>query len=113
MKIDNNSHKFIYYKLVVNWGDCDPAGIVFYPNFYKWFDESHWFYFKELGIPIPELKIKYGIIGLPLVDTGAKFLIPCKQGQKLKVKTSIESITNKTFTFKHEILLGHNVAVNG
>ena len=105
--------KFTYYKLIVNWGDCDPAGIVFYPNFYKWFDESHWFYFKKLGIPIPDLKVKYGIVGLPLVDTGAKFLVPCAQDKELTVKTSIEKITHKTFTFKHEILLEQTIAVSG
>ncbi len=25
-------------QIEVGWGDCDPAGIVFYPNFYRWFD---------------------------------------------------------------------------
>ena len=28
------------YPIEVKFGDCDPAGIVFYPNFYRWFDEA-------------------------------------------------------------------------
>ena len=22
----------------IQWGDCDPAGIVFYPRYFEWFD---------------------------------------------------------------------------
>lgn len=22
----------------IEWGDCDPAGIVFYPRYFEWFD---------------------------------------------------------------------------
>ena len=36
------------YKVKVEWGDCDPYGIVFYPNFYKWMDNSQWNYFNKI-----------------------------------------------------------------
>ena len=49
------------YKITVNWGDCDPAGIVFYPNFYKWMDEAHWDYFDQIGQSIIKLKKQYKI----------------------------------------------------
>jgi acyl-CoA thioesterase FadM len=26
--------------LPVEWGDTDAAGIVFYPNYYRWFDRA-------------------------------------------------------------------------
>ena len=42
--------KIIKYKLKVEWGDCDPYGIVFYPNFYKWMDNAQWNYFKKIGL---------------------------------------------------------------
>ncbi|MEY2660956.1 MAG: hypothetical protein RLZZ123_2128, partial [Pseudomonadota bacterium] len=28
------------YEVDVLFGDCDPAGIVFFPNFSKWMDAS-------------------------------------------------------------------------
>src|ERR671916_83670 len=27
-------------RLVIEWGDCDPAGIVFYPRYFAMFDAS-------------------------------------------------------------------------
>ena len=24
------------------WGECDPAGIIFYPNYYRFMDEAAW-----------------------------------------------------------------------
>lgn len=26
--------------IVVEWGDCNPAGIVFYPNYFRWFNHG-------------------------------------------------------------------------
>ena len=30
----------------VEWGDCDPAGIIFYPTYYRWMDAASW---RSLG----------------------------------------------------------------
>ena len=40
------------YQVKVEWGDCDPYGIVFYPNFYKWMDSSQWSYFNKIKLQI-------------------------------------------------------------
>ena len=26
----------------VHWGDCDPAGIIFYPTYFRWMDAATW-----------------------------------------------------------------------
>ena len=66
--------KIIKYKLKVEWGDCDPYGIVFYPNFYKWMDNAQWNYFKKINQSISKLEKLYNIKGLPLLHTEANFL---------------------------------------
>ena len=33
----------------VEWGDCDPAGIIFYPTYYRWMDAASWHLFAEAG----------------------------------------------------------------
>ena len=40
--------------LTVGWGDCDPAGIVFYPNYFRWFDDASWRLFEAGGLPHPD-----------------------------------------------------------
>ena len=37
----------------VRWSEADPAGIVFYPRFYEWFDLGTEALFESLGLPWP------------------------------------------------------------
>ena len=32
--------KTYHHNVAVHWGDTDPARIVFYPNYFEWFDQS-------------------------------------------------------------------------
>lgn len=39
------------YRVNAQFGDCDPAGIVFFPNFNRWMDEASLAFFMACGIP--------------------------------------------------------------
>lgn len=78
------------YSLHVDWGDCDPAGIVFYPNFYRWMDRGFWMLFKSRGLTFQSMKSQFGSFGGPLVDTGASFLAPARMGDQLTVSSQID-----------------------
>ena len=91
------------YKIKVEWGDCDPYGIVFYPNFYKWMDSAQWNYFKSIKQPISKLEELYNIKGLPLLHTEAKFLSACVREDILNIQTSLVNITNSTLKLQHII----------
>ena len=77
------SHK----RLLVEWGDCDPAGIVFYPRYLAWFDDCTTALFLAAGLPIQNLFRSHGVLGVPLVDVKARFIVPpplatnCAQNQ--------------------------------
>ena len=101
------------YKVKVEWGDCDPAGIVFYPNFYRWMDAAQWNYFEKLKYPIKTLQKKYKIIGLPLVYTDAKYLIPCYRDDILTIKTNLVKISNSTIKLQHLIINNNKTACIG
>ena len=48
----------------VAFGDCDPAGIVFFPNFSRWMDASSLSFFMQCGVPPwRELVKTRGIVG--------------------------------------------------
>ena len=38
-------------QLHVEFGDCDPAGIVFYPNYFRWMDVGTRRFFASCGVP--------------------------------------------------------------
>jgi len=48
----------------VTFGDCDPAGIVFFPNFSRWMDSASLAFFMQCGVPPwRELVKTRGIVG--------------------------------------------------
>jgi 4-hydroxybenzoyl-CoA thioesterase len=95
----------------VEWGDCDPAGIVFFPRYFAWFDACTAGLFAAAGTPKPMLIKKYGIIGIPMVDTSAKFHIPSRFGETLRVETRAVAFRRSSFDVEHRVLKGGAVAV--
>ena len=54
----------------IEWGDCDPAGIVFYPRFFAMFDASTTALFERaLGMTKYKFIEHYGIVGYPMVES--------------------------------------------
>ena len=45
------STKEVVYTVRVEFGDCDPAGIVWFPNFFRWIDVASRHFFAECGVP--------------------------------------------------------------
>ena len=97
----------------IEWGHCDPAGIVFYPNYFAWFDASTAHHFQAAGLPKPELVRKYNVVGFPMVDTRATFHIPSKYGDEVVIETTITEFGRSSFSVHHKLLRGDKLAVEG
>ena len=61
----------------IEWGDCDPAGIVFNPAFFAFFDDATSMLIEAAGWPLAKAAAQFGILGWPLVATRAEFRAPC------------------------------------
>jgi 4-hydroxybenzoyl-CoA thioesterase len=95
------------HRVDIDFGDCDPAGIVFFPNFFRWFDASSRHFFAACGVPAwRELEKDTGIIGTPLVSTTANFMFPATYGETVEVHTSIEEWKHKSFVMRHVLRRG-------
>ena len=86
----------------VRWGDVDWAGIVFYPRFYEWYDLACEALFAALGLPWPEIFPRYGIVGVPIVESGSRFSSPVRYGDTLRVVASVAWVKDKTFRMEYE-----------
>src|SRR5207302_1605224 len=62
------------YSYRVRWGDCDAAGIVYYPNFYRWFDVGTQELVRQAGYPVPSMRATGH--DMPLVETGCVYRQP-------------------------------------
>ena len=97
----------------VEWGDCDPAGIVYYPRYFEWFDSCTQALFARAGLPKPEMLKRYNIAGIPMVDTRARFVIPSKFGDDVTVETTITAFRRSSFDVQHRLLKDGALAVEG
>jgi 4-hydroxybenzoyl-CoA thioesterase len=96
--------KSTVFEIQVQFGDCDPAGIVFFPNFLKWMDASSLHFFMSCGVPPwRELLKTRGIVGTPLLEINTRFKRPATYGERLQVRTHIESWRDKVFIQQHSI----------
>ena len=101
-------------EVTIEWGDCDPAGIVFFPNYLKYFDAAtNALFLSALGLNKYEMIQKYGIAGIPLVDVGARFFIPSVFGEVVTVESTVAEIKRSSFRMQHRLLKGEAVAVEG
>ena len=97
----------------ISWGHCDPAKIVFYPNYFIWFDQSAHHLFDKAGANMSDLMDQYGVVGLPIVDAHAEFIYPSKYGDEIEVTSWISEWSEKTLIVTHEIHNNGLLAVKG
>jgi 4-hydroxybenzoyl-CoA thioesterase len=95
----------------IQWGDCDPANIVYYPRYFGMFDDSTSVLFETAGFSKQDLVHKYGLVGIPMVDTRAKFYISSTYGDWITIETKIESIKRSSFEVKHNVYKGEDLAI--
>ncbi len=102
------------YRVNVQFGDCDPAGIVFFPNFSRWMDEASLAFFMACGVPPwRELVKTTGIIGTPLLEIHTRFLKPATYGETIEVHTTVEEWAVKTFRHRHVVKRGNDLLCEG
>ena len=98
----------------VEWGDCDPARIVVYPNYFRWMDAASLRYFRAVGVPPwHEFEAQSGILGTPLVDASARFVRPASYGDAIDIDTVVDEWRRKSFVMSHIIRRSGDVLVEG
>jgi len=101
-------------QFTIEWGHCDPAGIVFNSRFFEFFDWGTWILFEAaLGVKPPDLAATFGIIGIPLVDAGAKFIAPARFGDVVELTSQVSEFRRSSFDVAHRLMVRGDVAVEG
>lgn len=85
------------------WGECDPAGIIFYPNYYRWMDEASWALFASAGFPADRMRAEH--FSLPLVDSRCEFLSSPFFGDEIEIRSHVSKWGRSSFTLAHEFLI--------
>jgi 4-hydroxybenzoyl-CoA thioesterase len=99
-------------RVEIQFGDCDPAGIVYYPNYFRFFDNATAALVSAaLGMNKRAWLEAYGIAGIPMVDTGANFVRPARFGDVVEIRSEITELGRSSFSVRHVLSNGGEVAV--
>jgi 4-hydroxybenzoyl-CoA thioesterase len=99
-------------RITIEWGHCDPAGIVFNPRFFEFFDWSTaMLLFAASGMTKSEMMAAFGAAGAPVVATQAKFLKPCSFGDEVTIVSTVLKVGRSSFDVEHRLFKGDMLAV--
>jgi 4-hydroxybenzoyl-CoA thioesterase len=99
--------------LRIEWGQCDPAGIVFYPQYLIILDTSTGWLFARTGLSPSAMREKYGSVGMPIVEVGARFIMPCRFDDEIVVESEVSEWGRTSFTVRHRVLKAGKLALEG
>ena len=88
----------------IEFGHCDPSGIVYNPNYFIWFDMSVHALLAQGGLSLKTLIAEFGIDGIPVVEYKARFLAPTRWGDEIVIKTSVIKLRRCAFDLQHQVL---------
>jgi len=101
-------------EIQIEWGDCDPFGIVFFPRYFEYFDAcTNALFHRALGIKKAEMLRHYRIAGIPLVQASCNFFVPSSFGDVVHVDSTVTEWGNSSFTVQHKLFRGQTLAVEG
>jgi 4-hydroxybenzoyl-CoA thioesterase len=87
----------------IEWGDCDPAQIVYYPRYLAYFDACTTALFKKAGLSKREMIATYGIIGIPLVALRVSFIAPSRFSDVVTVESEAIEWGTSSFCIRHRL----------
>jgi 4-hydroxybenzoyl-CoA thioesterase len=97
--------------VVVEFGHCDPSGIVYNPNYFIWFDFSVHALLTRGGLSLKAMIADFGIDGIPVAEYRTKFLAPSRWGDELLIESSIAHLHRCAFDIEHRVINAGVLAV--
>ena len=95
------------FPVQLQWGECDPAGIIFYPTYFRWFDAATWNMFAAAGYPAKRMRAEHR--SMPLVAAECEFKNPAEQEDRCEVRSRIMRWGGKSFVVSHEVIRENGV----
>lgn len=95
----------------VQWGETDTAAIVFYPNYFRWFDEGTHALFRAIGFPIVAMLDRgYSV---PLIESAGRFRSALNYDDEVDITSRFAEVRSRSFRIDHTVLRGDHVVVEG
>jgi 4-hydroxybenzoyl-CoA thioesterase len=98
----------------IEWCDCDPAGIIFYPRYFEIFDTSTTVLIERaLGMNKIDYLTAYAFAGYPVVEARARFRQPTRFGDRVEIETTLVACGRSSFKIEHRLTKAGALAAEG
>ena len=97
----------------ISFGDCDPAGILFYPHHFRLMDATFQAWLRGHGVDQAGVRARLGAVGTGLLDAGATFRAPLSDGDALRHALSVAGWERRTLRLVYRGHVGDRLAIEG
>lgn len=97
----------------VRYKETDQMGVVYYGNYFTWFEVGRNEFFRKLGFPCGELEER-GVL-LPVIETGCKYIDSAKFDDEVIIKTKLSELKGVRLKLDYKIFrkIGNTLLVEG
>jgi YbgC/YbaW family acyl-CoA thioester hydrolase len=85
------------------WSDADNAGIVFFPHFFRFFEQAEEELFRRAGTERQGL-LESNRVWMPRVEVFTKFTKPVRNGHAIRVRLTPQFKGDKTVRYDFEMV---------
>jgi 4-hydroxybenzoyl-CoA thioesterase len=101
-------------KTRIEWGDCDPAGIIFFARYFDIFDVSTTVLLERaLGMKKIDYLKAHNFVGHPLIEIRARFRLPTRYGDEVTIESAVVGCGRSSFKVEHRLTHDGALAVEG
>jgi 4-hydroxybenzoyl-CoA thioesterase len=87
---------------MIEWGDCDEAGIVFYPNYFYWFDCAFQRLLRDRGLSQRDLRKRFRAV-TPIVTAHSDFKTPARYDEVLDIEIAARKVGERRFQVDYHL----------
>jgi len=95
----------------VQWGETDAAAIVFYPNYFRWFDQATHDLLRDLGCSVAAI-LERGFV-VPIVEAKGRFLAALAYEDELAIASRVAEVRTRAFRIEHSVTRVDEVVCEG
>ncbi len=88
--------------ITVRYGETDQMGVVYYSNYFRYFEVALTDLIKRLGYSYKQIEKEEGLF-IPVINCNCTYKSPAKYDDQLYIKTVISNITNATLTINYKV----------
>ena len=100
------------YSRLLHWGECDPGGIIYSPNYARWMIEGVTLMLLSVGID-PHRLLEGGLRGgLPVMEQQLRFRRPARLHDQVLHHVEVAKLGTKSITFEHRMMRGDTLLMD-